>query len=326
MRPPPRQQPGAIQRASRGADDEVKAGGQPEQLNRGSHSSRDYAAHPAALDRERRPGGVGPRGSLAGALSPPGKQLEHGMSHDEVRHCTLQHTRACHASRPANARRSAARAAGAAQPPRWQELSPDSNQQADRTPAQLSVCGRAAARCPRGRCLQVSDLQAKSSNDQYRARLHRRTCVCFAPGSPNVGRIPCPVVDRRRACPEHQLASRRSTRELRAGGPPANSSLTVDLFSRAVDAMPRPAYCPAGRIPTARDPSSSRSSCVTYWRRSSAARSWGRVARSLARPAAVLLRMMSLSEATSICRPAAIGRGRRCGEGPRSLRCRSAGW
>ena len=36
----------------------------------------------------------GRRWSLVGALSPPGEQLEHGMSHDEVGHCTLQHTRA----------------------------------------------------------------------------------------------------------------------------------------------------------------------------------------------------------------------------------------
>ena len=90
----PCQQPGAVQRAGRGADDEVKAGRQPEQLNRGGHSSRDHAAHPAALDRERQPGAIGRRCSLVGALSPPGEQLEHGMSHDEVGHCTLQHTRA----------------------------------------------------------------------------------------------------------------------------------------------------------------------------------------------------------------------------------------
>ena len=35
-----------------------------------------------------------------------------------------------------------------------------------------------------------------------------RRCVSFAPGRADVGRIPCLVVDRRRACPEHEAALR----------------------------------------------------------------------------------------------------------------------
>ena len=45
-----------------------------------------------------------------------------------------------------------------------------------------------------------------SSSGGYRARLDPRTCVCLAHRLGDIGRIPCPVGDRRRACPEHEAA------------------------------------------------------------------------------------------------------------------------
>ena len=56
------QQEGAVERSRGGAVDLVKGVAQAELLDRRRHARRDHAAHPAALDDQRDPAPVGPRG------------------------------------------------------------------------------------------------------------------------------------------------------------------------------------------------------------------------------------------------------------------------